>query len=331
MRHSLSVHYQKLTHRQSYDFNLQSLSPLNATNWIVLLSQLTLEIPNNPATHAKSKASIDNLYYPLYYGDSNVTEGKQFSIRCWAEPPISWFKDGESIEKHRHFGLDEFTYTPRDHIRDDMKGKVESTLTVSHALLRHKGKYQCNVNHDNSHVLNVHPLPRTALESDESFDAFEAENDHEEQRMSFESPLEDDKPIASTVMIYTSVMTEIPKAEPAEIETILDYDEEKSHEKYIDEPTPFDGFESSDYESTIQVLATSTKMTTSTTTTMSTTTSTSTTSSPSLTNISPHPTHANHVVHTTHEIPSEVQTQNHPEKHRHKGSQKNDKNDSKKF
>lgn len=258
-----------------------------------------------------------------------MTEGKQFSIRCWAEPPISWFKDGEPIEKHfvRHNGLDEFTYTTRDHVRDDLIGKVESTLSVSHAVLRHKGKYQCNVNHNNAHVLNVHPAMRSALESDESFDAFEAENDHEEQRMRFEGPLENDKTVASTMMIYTSAVTETPretpKVEPSDIESILDYDEEKSHEKFIDEPTTFDGFDSSDYESTVQALATSTKMTTSsTTTTMFTMTTTSTTISPSLTNFPLHPTHANHVVHTTHEIPSEVKTQNHPEKHRHKGSQK---------
>ena len=282
----------------------------------------------------KSKVSIDNLYSPLYIGDSNVTEGKHFSIRCWAEPPIAWFKDGEPIEKHfvRHNGVDEFTYTTRDHVREDQIGKVESTLSVSHAVLRHKGKYQCNVNHDNSHFINVHPAPRTAFENDESFDAFEAEDDHEEPRMSFEVPLEDDKPIASTMMIFTKVVTEAAKIETSDIESILDYDEEKSHEKFIDEPTSIDDYESTEFESTVQVLATSTKMTTSTTTTtISTTSATSTTPSPSLTNIPFHPTHANHVVHTTHVIPSEVKTQNHPEKHRHKGSQKNDKNDSKKF
>lgn len=247
-----------------------------------------------------------------------MTVGKQFTIKCWAEPPVSWFKDGEPIEKHfvRHNGADEFTYTTRDHVREDLSGKVESTLSVTHAVLRHKGKYQCNVNHKGSHVLHVHP--------DESFDAFEAENDHEEQRSSFESPLEDDKPVASTMMVFTNLVSDYPKFEPSGIEPLLDYDE-KSHEKLTD-----DGFDSSELEIPIQVLAASTKISTSTTastTTVATTTTTvtSSTSSPSLTNIPLHPTHANHVVHKTHEIPSEVKTQNHPEKHRHKGSQKNEK------
>lgn len=274
-----------------------------------------------PASHVKPKATIDNLYSPLYYGDLNVTEGKQFSIRCWAEPPISWFKDGEPIEKHfiRHNALEQFSYTLSDHPVRDLKGKVESTLTVSHAILRHKGKYQCNVNHHNAHVLNVHPAPRVALESDESFDTFEAENDHEEQRMSFETPLEGDRPIASTMMIFTGVVTQAPRVvETPYVESNLDYDEEKSHEKFIDEPTTLEEIESSEYESTVQMLPTSTKTTTSSSTTTTTMPTTKiTTSSPSLTNIPFHPTHANHVVHTTHEIPSEVKTQNH-----HKGSQK---------
>lgn len=218
-------------------------------------------------------------------------------------------------------------YTTSDHVRDDLNGKFESTLSVSRAVLRHKGKYQCNINHDNAHFLHVHPAP-VSIENDESFDAFEAENDHDDQRtdferpdesekqirfkrpleddkttsFSFEQPIEDDKPTPTTMMIFTSFVTESKKFVSPNIESILDYEDEKSHEKFIDEPTIFDGSGSLEYDSTVQVLTT--------------------TSSPSLTNIPLHPTHANHVPHTTHEEPSEVKTQIHLDKHRHKGSQK---------
>lgn len=216
-------------------------------------------------------------------------------------------------------------YTTSDHVRDDLSGKYESTLSVSRAVLRHKGKYQCNINHDNAHFLHVHPAP---VSIDESFDAFEDENDHDDQRSNFEQlnendktinydqpkeydkqssfgfeqPIEDDKPIPTTMMTFTRVVTESTKFVSSDIESILDYDDEKSHEKFIDEPTIFDGSGSLEYDSTVLVFTT--------------------TSSPSLTNIPFHSTHANHVLHTTHEVPSEVKTQNHPEKHRHKGSQK---------
>lgn len=215
-------------------------------------------------------------------------------------------------------------YTTSDHVRDELNGKFESTLSVSRAVLRHKGKYQCNINHENAHFLHVQPAP-ISLEEDESFDAFEAENDHDDQRVnfelldeniepisfdppeddiassfSFEQPIEDDRPIPTTMMIPTTVVTTTMKFVSSDFESVGDYDEEKSHEKLS-----FDGSGSLNYDSTVQVLTT--------------------TSSPSLTNIPLHTTHANHVLHTTHELPSEVKTQNHPEKHRHKGSQKSNK------
>lgn len=157
-------------------------------------------------------------------------------------------------------------------------------------MLRHKGKYQCNINHENSHVLYVHQAPVLveSEEVDEGFAAFTAEDDHEEERTRFERPLE--RTTSSVLATYINEMTESPRFSSPDFETVeesvLDYDDGDSREKYIEEPT-------------VPILVT-------------------TTSSPSLTNIPLHPTHANHVVH---EVPSEVKTQNHPETHRHKGSQ----------
>lgn len=271
----------------------------------------------HPATHSHADSFTDNLYSPFYYGDSNVTEGKQFWISCRAEPPIRWYKDGEPIERHfvRHSD-DEPTYSTRDFMGEDFKGKVESKLSVSRAVLRHKGKYQCNIKHENSHYLHVHQLP-PKIESDEheeSFSLFEPENDHEDHRMSFETPIEEARVIVSTAMSNLNAVTFSP---------ILTYDDDMSHEKYVNEPSTFNGFVSPSYETTSQVIAM--------------TTSSPAISLPSLTRLTNIPTHAHpthetthskHVVHTTHVIPSEV-TQNHLEQHLYKGSQKNDtQNDS---
>lgn len=247
-----------------------------------------------------------------------MTEGKQFWISCRAEPPIHWFKDGEPIERHfvRHSD-DEPTYSTRDFMGEEFKGKVESKLSVSRAVLRHKGKYQCNIKHENFHYLHIHQLP-AKIESDEneeSFSLFEPENDHEDHRMSFETSIDEARVVVSTAMSNLDAVTFSP---------ILNYDDDMSHEKYVNEPSTFNGFDSPSYETTSQII--------------STTTSSPAISLPSLTSLTNIPTHAhpthetthsNHVVHTTHVIPSEVKTQNHPEQHRHKGSQKNDtQNDS---
>lgn len=133
-------------------------------------------------------------------------------------------------------------------------------------------------------------------EIDEGNAAFVTDDDQEDERMSFVRQLEELSPTISAVLTtYTSELTELSRFSSSDSdtneETVLNYDGDESHEKekYIDGPK-------------VSISIT-------------------TTSSPSLTNIPLHPTHANYVVHKTHEVPSEVQTQNHPEKHRHKGSQ----------
>lgn len=246
----------------------------------------------------RAKATIDNLYSPFYYGDSNVTEGNQFLISCIAEPPITWYKDGVPIEMHFvRDGEDEFTHTISDHLRNHLTGKVESKLSVSRAVLRHKGKYQCNINHENSHVLNVEPAPVRAYSEDidEGFAAFADEDDHDDDRMSFERTLEENPTtISAGLAIQSNEITESTRYFSPNFETIeetdLEYTVDDSHEKFINEPA-------------FSISITTTPL-------------------PSLTNIPFHPTHANYYeIHTTYEVPSEVQTQNHPDKHRHKGSQ----------
>lgn len=265
---------------------------------------------NDAATRTYADESIDNLVSPVYFGDLNVTEGKQFWIRCQAEPPISWYKDEEPIENHllRH-SKEDFEYQIRESQRKGAKAKHESTLLVSRAYLRHKGKYQCNKNHEISHHLHVHaaPIEPSVIEREEveqRFTPFESDNDHEDLRI-VERPMEDDKPIPMT-------MTESPRLASPEFESTLEYDEEKSHEKFIEEPTnAFD--------------------------TRSTSPAPTDATSPAITSFTnipihstnAHPTHATthtkHVAHTTHVVPSEVKTQIHPEIHRHKGSQKDKK------
>lgn len=164
----------------------------------------------------KPQVAIDNLYSPFYFGDPNVTEGKQFWISCRAEPPIKWYKDGEAIEKNfLRYGKDEFTYTAKD--LEGQNGKTESTLSVTRASLRHKGKYQCNINHENSHYLNVHPA-RQPRESEEISQASDVDDDHEDMRTSFE-------PSVTPVPVLPLLPT---------YESNLEYDDEKSREKFED-------------------------------------------------------------------------------------------------
>jgi hypothetical protein len=214
---------------------------------------------------------------------------------------------------------EEFEYSIKDKTRDGPSEKHESTLSVTQAVLRHKGKYQCNINHENAHHLHVNPAP-VAIESEEKL--FESENDHEDQRMRYERPIENDNTVASTVMMTFVVeeVTESPKPVSSYDNSDNYYDEDKSHEKLIDESltTNEGSFSASDYETTAKVLTTTSEL------------------PPRLTDLPfhstniniVHPTHAtthtnHHVAHTTHAIPSEVlNTQTHPDNHGHKGSQK---------
>jgi hypothetical protein len=248
---------------------------------------------NFQATHSNSKYPIDNLYAPIYIGDPNVTEGKQFRIICRSEKPIKWFKDGEPIENHfiRHRNEDEFSYIIRDNESEDSNGKVDSTLTVTRAVLRHKGRYQCNINHKNSHFLNVHPSAQTSDNSEEqedTFATFESENDHEDQRERFDIPIE--------MTTVESFVEKVPMSTflPNRAESIPSFEDEKSHENFAEETTYEDSSDTSYIPSTILI-----------------------STLPSFTKPLIHSTHA-----TTHSTSEVVLTQTHHlEKHHSKGSQ----------
>lgn len=305
-----------------------------------------------------------------------MTEGKPFLIQCRAEGPISWFKDGEPIENHRaRHGRENFTYFVHDIVLENLKGKIDSTLTVSKAVLRHKGKYQCNIRHENSHYLHVHRAPHVMDEEQRFTSSLESDDDHEEQRMRFENPLEGDIAMPSTMMRHTTptVTQSTPFFKPAP-----EYDFEMSNEKTLSEETispeernevnaeesnektlfeetisPEERNEANVVESNEKTLLEETispedqnevnaddkrileeiiekknfpqELSPEQFADYALPTASSSPAMPSLTNIPLHPTHAtthsNHVVHSTHVIPSEVQTQNHPDILRHKGSQ----------
>lgn len=147
---------------------------------------------------------MDNLYSVIYVGDSNVTVGKAFHIQCLSKVPIEWHKDERPIQEHfvRH-SKDEFNYEQHDVSKDN--DMIESTLSVNHALLRHSGKYKCNIRHQNSHVLYVN-------ENTESIEmsVFEKhdEDDHLEVRVSYEPPVQDNELVKSTMMIFLEEITE---------------------------------------------------------------------------------------------------------------------------
>jgi hypothetical protein len=252
------------------------------------------------ATHTKSKSPIDNLYSPIYFGDLNVHEGKQFWITCQAEKPIKWHKDGEPIETgFVRQGDEEFTYSTRINERADLRGKFESTLNVSHAVLRHRGKYQCNINHESAHILQVDALkvakPDESERDEKNLGIFEPDDDHEDSSQNFEDFLEEDRPAASTMM-HSSAVTQSSKS--------FDMDD-KSHE------TPFDNYDSEDDLTSEMELTTKSSVTTS----ESSFPTLSFTNSPILT------THETiQLNNAIHKFPSEVDKQDHLDKHL-KGSQ----------
>ena len=143
----------------------------------------------NQSRGAAKDVKLDNLYSVIYVGDSNVTVGKPFRIQCLSKVPIEWHKDGRPIQEHfvRH-SKDEFNYEQHDVSKDN--DMIESTLSVNHALLRHSGKYKCNIHHQNSHVLyvneNAETIEMSVFEKDD-----EDEDDHLEVRVSYEPPVED--------------------------------------------------------------------------------------------------------------------------------------------
>ncbi|CRL08187.1 CLUMA_CG021019, isoform A [Clunio marinus] len=273
------------------------------------------------ASRSIKKEPIDNLYSPIYYGDSNVMEGEKFWISCTAEPPISWYKDGEPIEEHfaRHIDKDKFTFTTRDHMRANLNGKMESTLTVSRAVIRHKGKYQCNINHDNSYYLHVHPA-RVIVGN-----TFEADNDHTDDRISFE-PFTKDRTMSTTMLSFAvdEVLTESSNNNiKSDIETILDEAEEKSREKLVEASRALNELNYNRYDSTSHLILTST---TSASPVLSVTQSIPLPST--IRNSSPHmTTHTSVVVHTTRAKASEVEIKGHHAKQDHEGKLTTDNKD----
>ena len=186
-----------------------------------------------------------------------------------------------------------------------MNGKVESTLTVTKAVLRHKGRYQCNINHKNAHFLNVHPSAQTFqsskdFEADEKKTYFDSENDHQDLRERFQKPTVENKAFAPHEKIIKTFTT--PSSSQNYIESFPLFDDEKSHEKIEDESTTIYNYYSDSSENPQ----------TSTTIKMST-------------NISLYNVSLFNTTHATFHLtkPSEVTfTQIHLEKHHSKGSQK---------
>lgn len=91
-----------------------------------------------------SFTAIHNHHFPIYTGDVKVKEGGKFSVTCTVhKSPITWYKDKEPIES-------------QDLFNSHKNGSAYwSTLTISGAQLRHKGKYQCTLDFPTSHYVNV--------------------------------------------------------------------------------------------------------------------------------------------------------------------------------
>lgn len=195
----------------------------------------------NQSRGAAKDVKLDNLYSVIYVGDSNVTVGKPFRIQCLSKVPIEWHKDGRPIQEHfvRH-SKDEFNYEQHDVSKDN--DMIESTLSVNHALLRHSGKYKCNIHHQNSHVLyvneNAEMIEVSVFEKDDDDD----EDDHLEVRVSFEPPVVEDELIKSTMMIFVEE-TE-PNRINLDMEEEIDYDE-MSSETSVEEKTTLSSIMSS--------------------------------------------------------------------------------------
>lgn len=124
----------------------------------------------------------------------------------------------------------------------------------------------------------------------------ESENDHEDQRVRYEPSIEDEKLFASTVISFTD-----KEAEAAYSPSQIDFDDEKFHEKVLDE-LPYEDSQEYDLTSQTPTIVSS--------------------SLPSLTKIpSIHPTHVTtHITINPTNFSETVIT--HLEKHRLKGSQK---------
>jgi hypothetical protein len=136
----------------------------------------------------------------IYVGDSNVTVGKPFKIQCLSKVPIEWHKDDQPIHEDSFSNDDTFGYVKSDVTKEN--NMAESTLSVNHALLRHSGKYKCNINHKNSHALYVN-------ENQKPVEISVDEDDHLEVRVSFEPPIEEEREeLKSTMMALMEDWTE---------------------------------------------------------------------------------------------------------------------------
>ncbi|XP_016932696.3 uncharacterized protein Bsg isoform X1 [Drosophila suzukii] len=106
---------------------------------------------------AISGQSLANEQAAIYYGDHEVSVGKDFSITCIipVTEQIHWLKNGEPITRHnlRH-GRDDHAYALSETTFDDENPKIEAHLSVKHALKVHEGIYQCN-RHHSSFMLRV--------------------------------------------------------------------------------------------------------------------------------------------------------------------------------
>jgi len=206
---------------------------LICVNSIICLTFPFPSIANQGHNHKSSNEEhLDNLIAPIYIGDVNVTEGRPFTISCIAQRPIDWHKDGGSLQFHlvRH-SKERFQYAQKDTPRDGHDNLMESVLSVTQAIKRHEGKYKCNPNHTNFHMLNVHDKAPFVITDEDEYD-------HEEARARFEPPIGNEKMI-STVMVSIDSVTE----------TVRDFDD--SVEQQLVEEAPKET-SVNDYDSTLE-------------------------------------------------------------------------------
>lgn len=138
-----------------------------------------------------------NHHFPLYVGDGKVKEHGKFTITCVVQKgPIEWHKDRVPIES-------------QDLLRTIYQNGSEywSTLTISGATLRHKGKYHCIHDNKTSHFVDV-------------------ETDDENSIESLTNNLE-------TVQIVTKARSDKSQLKP-EVETFTPFDDNEGEDEYHD-------------------------------------------------------------------------------------------------
>lgn len=154
----------------------------------------------------------DNLYSVIYWGDSNVTVGHAFWIRCIIpiSEPINWYKDGVPIQKHhRHHdhGNEDFVVDIQENRKIGDPNKIEAKLTVNRAIPRHEGRYQCNNLHENSHYVRVRHAEHRVIVTTPNWDSLEEEKNEEFHRITTNDYLEPPSRVADEIVMEQLLTT----------------------------------------------------------------------------------------------------------------------------